>query len=444
MKKPYVKFSLMFCIPFVFVSQLYADNTIRIENPQHSLQLEHITGSIQLNENSNLNTKVTKERPAKFKLEKDSAVSINIIDTNPLLFIYNEDIKVNDSEEYLKVKKFLQNLEAALISLGIRKNDEEKDQKDNKALVNKIDNQIENIKTLKTKIEKLKKFYEQQKEIIDFTISSKPGIQIAKDKVKKWDLKSLEIEINEAYQKVFKTEDINIETILLVVQKKEIETMLSHLKTFAATVLELPKTKTLEKNIEVTDSRKVHEVSINISANDFYKDFLSDNAIKYQKDNTEILKLNFERESYVRFSLGLGMVYSFVDSPEYSVSEDENGNRSIAKSSKDYNKFSGALMLNIIPERLFDSSFEPYLQLGASSDTENVGVLLGLGFSLYPFTNESGETKQTLSLSTGVILQKVDKLSAGLSVGDSLETDSELKTEKEYKSGLYIMLGLNF
>ena len=188
------------------------------------------------------------------------------------------------------------------------------------------------------------------------------------------------------------------------------------------------------------------ELSISVKENTTYRDsgLLSETAQDAQKKGIGNFQLNFERKSYVRYAISPGVVYSFVEDPEFKVKEDSQGNRTIAKTSNDYKALSGAVMLNIIPEKLFETNFEPFLQLGASADSDNIGLLLGAGFSVFAFPNDKNEVQRALTLSGGVIWQQVEKLQDGLHVGDSLIKSDDLKTDKEMDTGFYLMLGATF
>ena len=435
---------------YIWNNLLYAADGIRIENPQYNLKLKHLSGEILLDNERTVLTKVTSNRPTKIKLKRGSAVSVEIIDTNPILFTYNENIEIKDSQDYLKFKKFLSELKGVLDV--ITKNEEvpikeAKKMKANDTPITVEAEQLIAMSKLLENITELEEYYDEQKEIIDLTIGSSEEIKSAKEKVADWKLDQLKINIADMYKKAFfgkqNNTTITFQEAKLLLDKEKVDTMLSSLKKFANTVLSLPKIKYLDSNIEINDTRKEYQMTIITEPNIFYSALLSDKAKKHQLKYKNNLKLYFERESYVKFSVTAGVIHSFVDNPKFEVKEDDNGNRSISKSSNAYNALNGAVMLNIIPEHYFESSFEPYIQLGASTNTDNVGILLGIGLSILTFTDD-GKTQRSLNLSAGGILQEVEKLEDGLSVGDNLTTDSELKTKKDFKKGLYIMLGINF
>lgn len=126
----------------------------------------------------------------------------------------------------------------------------------------------------------------------------------------------------------------------------------------------------LETVIDTTDTRKGKKLIASIKTNQYYRKILSDKAAKAQQINIRNITVKFEKESWAKLALAVGAIYSFVDNPEFSVKEDDNGNRTIIESSNDYNELSGAVMLNVIPNFAFQDQVEPFFQIGHPLEVE--------------------------------------------------------------------------
>ncbi|GAB5561310.1 MAG: hypothetical protein SynsKO_29570 [Synoicihabitans sp.] len=131
---------------------------------------------------------------------------------------------------------------------------------------------------------------------------------------------------------------------------------------------------------------------------------------------------------------GVGVIYSFVKNPEYGVASNEDGSIRVTENTADYNEFSGVISLNIYPDRWFNEPVKPFLQLGASPTTESKALLLGLGFSAY----------KKFNLSVGGIYQERRTLGGGQSVGDILSAAEDLEVNHEFKSGIFVQVGVDF
>jgi hypothetical protein len=131
------------------------------------------------------------------------------------------------------------------------------------------------------------------------------------------------------------------------------------------------------------------------------------------------------------YSLGVaaGLVYSFVKRPEISTVPDGDKFRVVRKDGKDYTGQGLAAMLTITPNRWRDSDFTPSFEFGINPKSD-LGLYLGAGFQL----------GDHFSLGAGVAFEQVEDLSGGQKPGNKLDKASDLKTEKIFKSGLYLHL----
>jgi len=271
---------------------------------------------------------------------------------------------------------------------------------------------------------------------------------MAKDLVKDWDLKTISKNFSDNIDKIKKQalsdDALSYKTYDALNRENEFKQIVAGLNDFVVLVNKVHTAFKLNDTVETLDTRKMYKMTISVEPNTTYRKIMSDAAKGIQDSGKGEQVIVFEREAFVRYSLASGVVYSFVENPSFSVKEDSDGKRTISKTSTDYKEFSGAVMLNVIPERLFESSFEPFMQFGASADGHNVGLLLGAGVSFFSFPNDSGDTQRSLTLSGGMIWQEVNRLANGLAVGGSIKSDSELKTDKGFENGLYVMIGVDF
>lgn len=169
-----------------------------------------------------------------------------------------------------------------------------------------------------------------------------------------------------------------------------------------------------------------------VAANRKYADFFPAGTDKYQNARAGSFALRVAPKERLALSLGAGVLYSFVRDPEFSVSENSSGALTIAKKENDYAEFNGAVVLNVTGAkwRLFGA--HPFVQVGLAPSSENLAVLAGVGLQLF----DRG------AVSLGAIYQRVDTLAGGLAEGQIVESVDALKTEKEFKTGLYLMLSV--
>lgn len=396
--------------------------TVEVSHRDRTVKFENSTSSL-------LETK-----PPIIAVPRGVSVKIKIVDNNPLLFLYDDEVTLKDSQDYEIFKKFLKVAKDTMAGLTVVK-----------AKIPAANNQAQN---LKESIKKIKDKYEDRSRIIDQTLYS-DSIKKAKTEVMEWNLDDLERKLAlhyEEFENALKTSGASLtyEEYDLLQSKKDLNEIIIELKKFAELVGLVNNGFPLKNVIDITDTRKVYTDKITIKANPHYRKLLSDRAAKVQNDNITILPIDFERKSFVRFAMSAGAIYSFVENPEFKVEEDKEGNRTISQTSNDYNEFSGAVAVNVIPDIFFETNFEPFLQLGASAGSGDVGLLLGVGSSFFPYPEEDGNFVRSFTFSLGVIWQEVQELGSGLSVGDSLTTHDDLKIEDKWDSGLYLMLGINF
>jgi hypothetical protein len=435
---------LLMCFSAIFVffctvSFAHSEG-IEVKTPHNRIDIHHLSDPPYATY-ENVESLFLADRTPSFRVPNDSTTYLYIMDGNPLLFKYSNEVTIEDSPDYLAVKKLLEIIQVFVGSLS------------NKDIASPIPlNAIYAEEIKKTIIE----YEEDIRPILEQTCGSSDELWVAMKKVggeprniiglassiedlnsqveKIWDLRKLEDDIEILYEGAVDDP-----------KKGEFLKLLTFLKTFKKDVLSINLPYKLPKMIDIRDTRKSHTSSIKIEPNNTYAGYFSTKVLEtQQKGSNQKLALKFQRKSIVRYAPSMGIVYSFVEDPEYKVKEDSEGNRTIAESSSDYKEFSVGATVNIIPDGLFETNFEPFLQLGASADGDDIGLLLGVGLSLFPFPDNEGDIKRSLTVAGGLIWQQVEELSGGLNVGDSIKTDDELKTDDKFDSGFYLMLGVNF
>lgn len=134
-------------------------------------------------------------------------------------------------------------------------------------------------------------------------------------------------------------------------------------------------------------------------------------------------------ESRARIAtLAPAAVYSFVRDPSFTAKA--SGTQFVvAKTENPYKELSIAAMLLVEPNAWDLGAVSLGFQLGASPQ-KDPGLFLG--FSL--------RANNLFTFGAGVAFQQVTRLKEGLSVGQTIASQDLLKTEKEFKEGLYIHL----
>jgi hypothetical protein len=130
---------------------------------------------------------------------------------------------------------------------------------------------------------------------------------------------------------------------------------------------------------------------------------------------------------------GPAAVYSLIKQPQFSV--DKSGEDLVIKR-KPGDRVNGqdvAAMLNLIPTGWDDPFFAWAFQIGVTPKKDNFAAYVGTGpvFKSYFFVG------------AGFVVQQVNQLAPGLTVGQVVTSVDDLKTVKEYKTGIYIHLTIN-
>ena len=182
------------------------------------------------------------------------------------------------------------------------------------------------------------------------------------------------------------------------------------------------------------DPKYIISQKIVIKSNNQFDAFLSNNARAFQKKRSQQITLVAEPETSIHLSISPGVIYSFVQNPQFAAVENQAGEIAISKTEDNVAALSAAVALNFVPDKFFGEGVEPFLQVGVVPESDKPGIFLGVGFSAF---------KQVL-LSGGIMYQRVNELGEGLSVGDVLGSVNDLKTDEKWETGLYLSIGVGF
>jgi hypothetical protein len=361
------------------------------------------------------------------KIEAGHAAPLYITDANEMLFTYDKTSEFKDLPDVDAIAKFAEALAGAL---GVKIDAKENVAPSDLAARNMVDALGNDAGALAEQMTELTKFLGQRTEILNDTRTGKDGVNRAKKKVEAWDLDAVNAPLLKA-----KAVKLSVAEIIAALES------VAHLKKFKQEVLELGAAKYVH-TIENKTAIQTEEVTITIQPSGKYVKLFDAKLWDHVHSKSGNIRLDGRQKRLVRFMVGAGVVYSFVKDPEFAVAEDDSGTRTVKEDSKEYKEFQGAVMLNIIPEKFYESAFEPYFQVGASPEKDQIGFMAGIGFAGIPIPNDAAGLRR-INLSVGVIYQEATKLD-GLSTGDVLAKDADLKTKQEYDAGFYIQAGFKF
>lgn len=210
-------------------------------------------------------------------------------------------------------------------------------------------------------------------------------------------------------------------TFALILEPDLVETM-DLLEAFKKDVDELDTSRDI-KTLDYSTSEK-QTFTLTISRNANWPESLDQ---KGDLRKTGDIELSVEPYSPVSLSVAGAVVYSFVRDPEFSAEKQEDGTFLIRKSQSDYKATQVAAMLELTPRALEFPLFSIPVELGITP-TDKLGIYLGAGI----------RSQGRFSFGGGLAFQQVDQLVDGLAVNQGIESEDKLKTEKVFKTGLYL------
>jgi hypothetical protein len=123
---------------------------------------------------------------------------------------------------------------------------------------------------------------------------------------------------------------------------------------------------------------------------------------------------------------GAAVAGMFIKNPKFKAVKDGDA-FAIKREDDDPVIFKVAAMLNITPRSWAEPTFGGYFQLGVTPDPDEVGFYFGTGI----------RAQTVFSFGGGLMIQQVRKLGEGLTLETRLDDPAKLKTDSEFKPGLY-------
>jgi hypothetical protein len=177
---------------------------------------------------------------------------------------------------------------------------------------------------------------------------------------------------------------------------------------------------------------KDQELVIDVTENSRFASLLGTKAKAYQAERIGSYSILFSPYELIHMRPSLGVIYSFVKAPKFTTARNAAGELQIVADTDEFAEYGGLVSMDFTSDRYFRKGIQPFLQVGVSPSSDNLGVAVGIGIRAY----------KSFTLSLGAVYQRVDKLESGLAIGDILESEDELKTSKEFKVGFYLGLGV--
>lgn len=173
-------------------------------------------------------------------------------------------------------------------------------------------------------------------------------------------------------------------------------------------------------------------LTVDVSENSRFAALLGTKAKAYQAERIGSYSIVFSPYELIHMRPSLGVIYSFVKAPRFTTERNAAGELQIATDADEFAEYGGLVSMDFTSDRYFRKGIQPFLQVGVSPSSDNLGIAVGIGVRAY----------KSFTLSLGAVYQRVHKLESGLAVGDVLESEDELKTSKEFKVGFYLGLGV--
>jgi hypothetical protein len=167
--------------------------------------------------------------------------------------------------------------------------------------------------------------------------------------------------------------------------------------------------------------------TIEIKAGNKYDKYL-DSATRKKRDSM-LKKFDVVLKPYqpAHLSLAPAFVLGFVRNPEFTAVKDGDAFK-IERKQEELNRYTLGIMMNITPDGWQEPTFGGHFQVGISPVKDSLGFFAGAGI----------KAQKILSFGAGLMIQQVRKLGGGLALDSRLDDPAKLKTEREFKRGLYL------
>lgn len=185
------------------------------------------------------------------------------------------------------------------------------------------------------------------------------------------------------------------------------------------------------------DSKSRREQPLTIGANATFAKFFSPATKQFAADPKKVgtISINVEPQLDLRIQVAPGVIYSFVKQPKFAAEKNDAGAFTIQQTESNYAAADAIVAVNITRDKYVRENVRPFVQIGVRPKKDELAFVLGGGIAL--------DDANKAVLSFGAIYQERKKLAPGLSVGGTLTSADDLKTDTEFKVGFYVGVSYN-
>lgn len=143
---------------------------------------------------------------------------------------------------------------------------------------------------------------------------------------------------------------------------------------------------------------------------------------------------NVEPGGTVDLSVEPALLYSLVETEDWSTEAQPDGTHKITrKSSDDVNGMSLGAMLSVTPRRWNNFDFAPSFQIGLSPVSDRFGIFAGPSFRIFDL----------FSIGGGIAYQQAERLDDSQAEGGIIAKASDLKVDLKPETGFYFTISVN-
>lgn len=185
------------------------------------------------------------------------------------------------------------------------------------------------------------------------------------------------------------------------------------------------------------DSKNHRQQSMTIGKNATFDKFFSPATKQFTADPKKVgtITINVEPQLDLRIQVAPGVIYSFVKQSKFAAEKNDAGAFTIQQTESNYAAADAIVAVNITRDKYLHENVRPFVQIGLRPKKDELAFVLGGGIAL--------DDANKAVLSFGAIYQERKKLAPGLSVGGTLTSADDLKTDTEFKVGFYVGVSYN-
>ena len=206
--------------------------------------------------------------------------------------------------------------------------------------------------------------------------------------------------------------------------KSDIDDSLATLKSVAKDVALL---NTSLELIVVQQSVQRQTVTIKVKPSSKYEKLLDAVTRKTRTDTLTEFDVVLEPHQPAHITPAPAFVIGFVRNPEFTVAK--NGETFvIRRTEQSLTRYTVAAMINITPDSWQEPTFGGHFQLGITPIKDQFGFYFGGGI----------RAQRVFTFGGGLMVQQVRRLAGGLTLDSRLNDPADLKTDTEFRPGLYL------